>query len=302
MPIVEVEATPDATTSRRVGQVLAAARGAAKLELADIARDTRVPIRHLRAIEDDNHDALPALPYAIGFVKSFARAVHLDPEAVATQFRGETNKTAHVPAVAAIEPLDQRRMPPRGLMTLSIVGVIVVVGLVIAYSAGMFARPAGEVTAPALAPATGATAPDAAATVADAPPPSPGTVAAPTGGVVAAPVGGAALPVPTGPVSITATEDVWIKVYVRGSKTTVKMGNLAAGERYDVPADPPGLLLWTGRAGALKISIGGRELPPLGGPAQTVKDVSLVPADLVARTSASAAAAAAVPVAIPAVR
>ena len=40
-----------------------------------IGVDTRVPVRHLRAIEADAHDSLPALPYAIGFVKTLARAL-----------------------------------------------------------------------------------------------------------------------------------------------------------------------------------------------------------------------------------
>ena len=277
---MESEATPAADVHlapRRVGAVLGEARVAAGLELADIARDTRVPVRHLRAIEADDHRALPALPYAIGFVKSFARAVHLDAEAVATQFRSETSKTAHVPAVASIEVLDERRMPPRGLLVLSIVAVLAIVAAVVAYSAGMFTPshstvvPATE--APALPPPAAVTPADAAAPVA----------AAPATAAAAAPA------IAPGPVSITATEDAWIKIYDKATRTSVKVGNLKAGERFDVPAEPAGLMLWTGRAGALKISVGGRVLPPLGGPAQTVKDVSLAPADLIARTTAVAA-------------
>jgi len=286
---VESEATPAADfhlAPRRVGAVLGEARVAAGLELADIARDTRVPVRHLRAIESDDHSALPALPYAIGFVKSFARAVHLDAEAVATQFRSETSKTAHVPAVASIEVLDERRMPPRGLLVLSIVAVLAIVAAVVAYSAGMFTPSHSAVVAAAEAPALP---PPAAATPAEAAAP---VAAAPATAAAAAPV------IAPGPVSITATEDAWIKIYDKATRTSVKVGNLKAGERFDVPAEPAGLMLWTGRAGALKISVGGRVLPPLGGPAQTVKDVSLVPADLVARAAAAAAAPA--PAAAPA--
>jgi len=286
---VESEATPAADfhlAPRRVGAVLGEARVAAGLELADIARDTRVPVRHLRAIESDDHSALPALPYAIGFVKSFARAVHLDAEAVATQFRSETSKTAHVPAVASIEVLDERRMPPRGLLVLSIVAVLAIVAAVVAYSAGMFTPSHSAVVAAAEAPALP---PPAAATPAEAAAP---VAAAPATAAAAAPV------IAPGPVSITATEDAWIKIYDKATRTSVKVGNLKAGERFDVPAEPAGLMLWTGRAGALKISVGGRVLPPLGGPAQTVKDVSLVPADLIARAAAAAAAPA--PAAVPA--
>ena len=121
-----------ASGRERIGAKLAAARTAAKLDLADIARDTRVPLRHLRAIEADAHESLPALPYTIGFVKTLARAVGVDPEAAAAQFRAETSKTAHVPAAIALEPLGERRLPPRELVMFSIVAVVALLGGIIA--------------------------------------------------------------------------------------------------------------------------------------------------------------------------
>jgi len=282
---VETDALPAAAEGpRRVGALLAEARAAAQLELSDIARDTRVPLRHLRAIETDDHDALPALPYALGFVKSFARAVRLDPELVAAQFRAQTSKAPHVPVVTEIASLDARRAPPRGLTTLSIIIAIAVIAAVVAYSAGLFASKPTAVT-PAPTAVEAVAPPSAAVEPAPAPP-----ATAPAGIAGATP---AAAVIPSGPVSITASEDVWLKIYDRATRTTVKIGSLAAGERYDVPASPAGLMLWTGRAGALKISVGGRLLPPLGGPAQTVKDVSLAPADLIARAGAAAASPAA---------
>jgi hypothetical protein len=98
-----------------------------------------------------------------------------------------------------------------------------------------------------------------------------------------------AAPVAVGAVAITPTEDVWVKIYDR-SRTVVKSGIIKAGETFPVPADPPGLLLWTGKAGVLGITVGGKPIPPLGGPAQTIKDVSLAPADLVARAATAAPA------------
>jgi hypothetical protein len=98
--------------------------------------------------------------------------------------------------------------------------------------------------------------------------------------VSAAPAGQVAV---GGPVVISATEDAWIKVYDRTQRATVKMGILKPGETYQVPGDRSDLLLWTGRAGALRITVGGRPVPALGGPRDTVQDVSLAPGDLLAR-------------------
>ncbi len=282
--------------AQRTGAILSTAREAAGITLLDIARDTRVPVRHLKAIDLDDHSDLPALPYAIGFVKSYARAVGLDPEAVAAQFRSETSKTAHVPTVPSLEPLDERRVPGRRLVFASIAAIVVIIAGLSAWGAGVF-DPAPP---PVAVAAADAGVPDQSQSLDDAP--VAGPVAPPVTGAGAAP----ALVVPaanqavagaTGPVVLTATEDVWIKVYDRATRTSAKIGILKAGETFAVPNSPPGLLLWTGKAGALQVSVGGRTLPPLGGPVETVRDVSLAAADLVAR-AAPAAAPGVLPVAV----
>ncbi len=279
----------------KTGQLLGEARAAAGLELTDIARETKVPLRHLRAIEDDNHVALPALPYSIGFVKSFARSVGLDPETVARQFRSETSQTPHVPSVAAIEPLDERRMPSRGLVLTSVAAVLLIVGGLSAWGSGLFDAPppAAPVAAVAAPPVAAPVVPtDQAIVPGDAtgtPPADPNAIA-PASAAGVAP--NTATPAPAvaagGAVVLTAKEDVWVKIYDRTTRTSAKVGILKTGETFTVPADQPGLLLWTGKAGAVAVTVGGRAIPPLGGPVQTVRDVSLAPADLLARAAAPA--------------
>ncbi len=258
----------------KIGARLAAARAAAGLELVDIARETRVPVRHLRAIEADDHHELPALPYAVGFVKSLARTVGMDPEEAAQRFRAETTIVPQTPMAASIEPLDERRLPPGGVVAASVAALVLVLGGLTAYGAGWFDS-APPATTEVAAPAETAPAPAA---------------------VGAAPV--AEVPVASGPgVAIVAAEDAWIRVTradpATGKPVVVKTGLLAKGQRYDVPADQTGLKLWTGRAGALQLSVDGRAVPPLGGPVDTVKNVSLDAAELRARIDAAAAAPAA---------
>jgi cytoskeletal protein RodZ len=283
---VEYPDSGSAAGSKRTGSMLANARITAGLELADVARETRVPLRHLKALEADSHDELPALPYAIGFVKSFARAVGLDPEAVANQFRAETSKSAHIPTSVSMEPLDERRLPSRLLVVASIVVVVGIIAGLSAWGSGAFDPPAPVIaSAPAAAPPVAVQAPPTTVDgVVD-----PAAVSAP--GAVVGAVAGA--PMVGGPVVLKAREDVWIKVYDKTTRTSVKTGTLAAGESFAVPADPPGLLLWTGKAGALDVTIAGRPIAPLGGLVETIRDVSLAPADLMARQAAKTAAAAA---------
>ena len=266
---------------KRTGAMLAAARTAAGLELIDVARETRVPLRHLKALEADTHDDLPALPYAIGFVKSFARTVGLDPETVAAQFRAETSKSPHVPAALTLEPLDERRLPSGGLVAASIGVVVLVIAGLSAWGAGVFDSAPPAVTA-AVEPVAETTANATAETVAAPQPGAP--IAGPAIPGVTAP--GPVIPA-TGTVVLTAKEEVWVKIYDKSTGTNARIGILQPGESYTVPADQPNLALRTGKAGALDVSVGGRQLPPLGGPVETVRDVSLTAADLVARSAAN---------------
>ncbi|WP_419814117.1 helix-turn-helix domain-containing protein [Glacieibacterium sp.] len=281
----------------RLGATLAAARVAAGRELDDIARETRVPLRHLRAIEADAHDSLPALPYSVGFVKSFARAVGLDGEVAGARFRAETSKTAHVPAQAQLEPLDERRLPSRGLVMASVVLLVLLLGGLTAYGSGWFdARPESQ-TATAVPAASEATVTPPvtetanAGTAASVPVPVP---TEPASDVVTTPV-------PAGPgsgVAITANEDAWVRIFAVSAETgrpvTVHTGVITKGQTYDLPATP-GLRLWTGRAGALKITVNGRVIPSLGGPVETVRNVSLTPSDLLARIAPRPATATGAP-------
>ena len=272
--------------AQRTGALLAAARQAAGIDLIDLARESRVPIRHLKAIEADSHASLPALPYTIGFVKTFAKAVGLDPEALAAQFRAETSKTAAVPTAPSLEPLDERRVPSRSIVIASIAAIALIIAGLSAWGAGAF-DPVPQAAPSAIASA----AEDVPEAVPEAVAGNVGVAPAATAGAAAAPLAG----ITGGPVVLTANEDVWIKVYDQATRTSAKIGILKTGESFAVPADPPGMLLWTGKAGALTVSVGGKALPPLGGPVETVRDVSLAAADLLAR-----AAPTPVPAAMPA--
>lgn len=270
-----------ADSGKRTGAMLLAARTAAGLELADVARETRVPLRHLKALETDAHDQLPALPYAIGFAKSYARAVGLDPEAVADQFRSETSKGAHVPTALALEPLDERRLPSSGLVWLSLAIVVAIIGGLSAWGAGWFDPPAPTVVATA-PPAPPEATDEPALTPATGPAAAPGTA---PGAAAPAPISAA------GVVVLTAKEDVWVRIYDPVTKTSAKVGIMKPGESFTVPADPPGLMLWTGKAGALDVTVGGKLLPPLGGPVESIRNVSLAGPDLVARANGTPASA-----------
>ena len=72
-----------------VGAALRSAREALGLAVEDIAQATRVRAPHIAALEGFDLDALPSRPFAVGFVRAYARSLGLDPEAVVARFRAE---------------------------------------------------------------------------------------------------------------------------------------------------------------------------------------------------------------------
>lgn len=241
-----------------VGDRLRAAREARSLSLDDVATQTRVPVRHLEAIEAGDWASLPAPTYSVGFAKSFAEAVGLDRQEIGDDVRVELGGGRNAGVVDTYEAADPGRVPPR---MLAIGAFVVALMLLAGY---LYWRNA----------ALGDAQPDFAPVE---------TVSTPR---AAAPAGRA--PAASGPVVITANEPVWIKVYERAGGRSLTETTLGAGQSYEVPAAAVDPLLRTGRADLLRISVGTADAPPVG-PANTlVKDVSLRPEALLARQAGAA--------------
>lgn len=85
------------------GRLLKKVREAQGVELEDIAKQTKIAIAHLRALENEAFSELPALVYTRGFVQQLAKYLKLDPTQVSRSYlrrlrdamslRGESNDT-----------------------------------------------------------------------------------------------------------------------------------------------------------------------------------------------------------------
>jgi cytoskeleton protein RodZ len=90
-------------------------------------------------------------------------------------------------------------------------------------------------------------------------------------------------------VVLTAAEEAWVRVYEANGPKLFE-GILKAGDHYQVPATAASPELLTGRANVIRVTVGATVIPPLGPPERRIKDVSLRPADLLARIGAAAPA------------
>jgi cytoskeleton protein RodZ len=262
------EMDQEQTLGAPIGDRLRVAREAKGVSLDDVARQTRIPIRHLEHIEREEWDALPAITYSVGFVRSYGNAVGLDGASLGAELREQLGgvRAAGAASTAYYEPADPARVPPRWI---AVAAALLAILIVIAYvvwrqhavgDADAVGAPTAEIPPPAATPAPQ--------------PYAPASVPANA----------------TGPVTLTATEDVWVRIYEAGSPKSIFQGLLKAGQAYRVPATAQAPQIRTGRPNALKVTVGAAPIPPLGPPETMVKDVSLKAADLVARAQGGAAA------------
>ncbi|MBN8832491.1 MAG: helix-turn-helix domain-containing protein [Sphingomonadales bacterium] len=106
------------------------AREAAGLSLDDLAARTRVPMRHLAALEAGEYQALPGTTYAAGFSRAFARAVGLDETALVAKVRAEIDAMGGVGQGPheIEEPVDPSSVPPRILAWVAAALVVLLAG------------------------------------------------------------------------------------------------------------------------------------------------------------------------------
>ena len=226
------------------------------MTLESVAATTRIPTRHLLALENGEWSTLPAPTYTIGFAKNYATVVGLDRAAIADQLRmemGGTRPQSIQPEV--FQPADPKRSMPKWLIVGAVIAVLIVLA-VLSFLRNRELDPAAT-TPPAAEQATAPTATTATTTTAPAP---------------------AAVPT-SGQVSLAATTSpVWIRV--RDNGKTIKETTLQPGERFNIPATATAPILDAGRPEGLSVTVAGQGVPPIGKPGRPVSKVSLLPADL----------------------
>ena len=268
----KVDEQPMSFTPMRVGEQLRQAREAQGRELDEIATITRIPLRHLRLIEAGEHAELPATPYSVGFVRTYAQAIGLDAPKLAQEFRAELG-AAPIPQYVPepFEPADPKRVPSRALALVALLIAVLLAGGYAIWRSGTLTG--DDATARAkLAAGT------------DAAPPPPVSAAAPR---PAAPPPVAA----GGPVVVTATDGVWLRIYEGNGGPRYLERVMKAGETFQVPATAKDPQILTGRPQAIRVTVGNTVIPPLGTPERTIADVSLRPEALLARSAAPSPAA-----------
>ena len=244
------------------GAQLRAAREALRLDLAHIAAETRIPVRHLEEIEEGNFESLPSRAYAIGFSRTYAKAVGLDAAKITDVVRGELadGSMRRVTSASTMEPGDPARLPSSGLAWAGALAALILAVGAFAFYNSYFA--AGTQPGSLLTPAPSET-PVAKAS------PQPTTA-----------------PVTGGEVILTALEDnIWLRLYEEGGERLLER-TLKQGETVLVPSEAVDPRINTGRPDALAITVGGKPVAKLGDTPATVSGAQVSAAALLGRGSA----------------
>jgi cytoskeleton protein RodZ len=251
-----------------IGAQLRAAREARGLSLGTLSERTRVQLRFLTAIEQNDLTLIPPRPFGRGFVRAYADEVGLEPEDTANQYFAQfpSTRTPGEVRVLVIKPdilLDSSSVLASqwgGLAT-----AVAILILVVATAVSLGRR--GETTTEARVsesrpPAAPQEKPVGAAASAQAAQPPVGT----TGGTRTEPVAPLR-------IEFTITRVCWISAKADGQQIIYRL--LQPGERQTLTASKE-VQLRVGDAGAVTWTVNGRNPGPMGAAGQ-VRDISITP-------------------------
>jgi len=117
------------------GRMLAEARKGLHLSVDDVASKLRLTPRQIEALEADEYAKLPGATFVRGFIRSYAKLLHLDPEAVLAAYHGEAADIARIISVPHQNIQFSERANPRNrpLIIAAIVILLLAIGLFAAW-------------------------------------------------------------------------------------------------------------------------------------------------------------------------
>jgi hypothetical protein len=237
--------------------------------IGEVAKETRIPQRHLETLEAGHFADLPSRTYAIGFSRTYARAVGLNENEIVDMVRAELAEGGNQShnAVSSFEPGDPARIPGRGLAWFSaFAALLLLVGLFAFFGDRIFPGAGPGSILPNEKPAAAAPSTNASAGAAPA----------------------SAAPAASGTVVFTALDDnVWVR-FTDADGNRLLEKQLTKGETFSVPADAKDPRINTGRPDLLGITVGGRSVAKLAEEPVTIADAQVSAAALAARQAGPA--------------
>jgi cytoskeleton protein RodZ len=228
-----------------IGNTLREARVRRKLTLQQVEEDTKIRVKYVQAMENEEFDEMPGSTYVMGFLRTYSAYLGLDPDVIVGEYRSRGLRSTEPP-----EPFGGSSIigPPRshrGRNTVLFVAVVCLLVLGVIYALGL--REGGEPGTPATQPEPlGIASPSASAT----PSPTPSRTAP------------AAVP---GELRISAVADSWVEVRKNGATgDSLFSGTVKQGKTRVFVAD----VLWLrlGSPANVRLRVEGRRIKTIAEP------------------------------------
>lgn len=249
-----------------LGDLLRRTREKKGLSLDEAMEATRIRKEFLQALEEEDFDQLPAAVYVKGFLRNYAAFLGLDPQEILSLLQPPENSTPSTTAAPVAPMLDQPLEPASLRRFWPVAAPLVAITLLVTgwwayqrYFGGVppFARPTATPTA-APTPTVTAAQPSLTAVV-------PTVTASPT--ATRSPT---VTPTPTGLVLSIEVVDQrsWVLVQADGERAFA--GILEPGAKDSWTASER-IVLRSGNAGAVRVTLNGEDLGLFGEPGQVVE-------------------------------
>jgi hypothetical protein len=120
------EIGPPEPAAQRIGAAMRAQRQHLGYDLDSVSKETRIAVSHLRAIEDMTPNVIGQPVYVKGHIRTYARHLKMDPDAVLAQYKDECALLADPEKQDIAPPVSTRKLPVAipafGLLIVALVG------------------------------------------------------------------------------------------------------------------------------------------------------------------------------------
>ena len=128
-----------------IGNTLREARVRRNLTLQQVEEDTKIRVKYVQAMENEDWDVMPGVTYVKGFLRTYATHLGLDPDVIIDEFRsrGMSPAAEHHEPFSGSSVIGKPRSH-RGRNTIVIVAVICLLILGVIYALGLDRGRGGE--------------------------------------------------------------------------------------------------------------------------------------------------------------
>ena len=115
-----------------IGPTLREARVRRKLTLTQVSDDTRIRIKYLQAMEDEDFEVIPGITYVRGFLRTYAEYLSLDADVIIGEFNSHTRPFPESEPFGGVSALGRPRSH-RSRNTLLLTALVCLLVLAIIY-------------------------------------------------------------------------------------------------------------------------------------------------------------------------